>query len=378
MFGMLDDEQLAIRETIERFAQARIAPHAADWDATSSFPRDVLEELARLDLMGMTIPEYFGGSALSRLHAAIVYTTLAEADLSTAVWLSVHNMAASIIARAGSDELKQQWLPAMARGAALGAFSLSEADAGSDPSALRTTAQRAGDQYVLNGSKMWVTSGSVAQVFVIMARTGPKAISAFIVPSDAPGLRVGKIVEKMGLHSSPTTELILEDCRIPATHLLGFEGDGLKIALGALEGGRVNIAAAATGLGQAAVTVATRYARERKQFDRTIGEFQAIQCMLADMVTAVDAARLLTYRAADLLDHALGATREAAMAKCFATDMAMRVTTDAVQILGGAGYTKDWPVERYMRDAKATQIFEGTNQIQRIIIARSVLRDNAR
>ncbi len=380
MFGQLDEEQLAIQATVARFAREQIAPHAGEWDETEHFPRELLIPFADLGLMGMAIPEAYGGTALSRLTSIVAYEALAYADIATGIWLAVHNMVAGIIARHADESRRRRWLPTMAEGKLLGAFSLSEADAGSDSANLRTTARRDGDAYVLNGTKSWVSNGNVADVFVVMARTGEsgaKGISAFVVEAGTPGFRAGKVEKKMGMHSSPTTELIFEDCRIPATNLLGEEGQGLKIALAALDGGRVNVAACATGTAQAACDIAARYATERYQFGKPIAEFQGIQFMLADMAMQIDAARLLVYRAAAALDGRGRASKEAAMAKCFATDAAMRVTTDAVQILGGAGYVRDWPVERYMRDVKVTQIFEGTNQIQRIVIARELLKEHS-
>jgi len=267
----------------------------------------------------------------------------------------------------------------MTAGDLLGAFSLSEAGSGSDPAGLRATARRTDDGYVLNGTKLWVTSGNVADVIIVMARTSDKSggagISAFIVEKGTPGFAIGKLERKMGLHSSPTAELIFDECRISVAQRLGEEGQGLRIALSALDGGRVNIGAGATGVAQAAFTVARDYARERKQFGQPIADFQGIQFMLADMAMQIDAARLLVYRAASLLDAHGTATKEAAEAKCFATDMAMRVTIDAIQVLGGAGYVRDWPLERFMRDIKVTQIFEGTNQIQRVVIARALLKE---
>jgi alkylation response protein AidB-like acyl-CoA dehydrogenase len=379
MYFQLDAEQQAIQATVARFARERIAPHAAAWDATEHFPREIFGPLADLGLAGMTIPEKYGGTDLSRLTLAIVYETLAMADLSVVVWLAVHNMIASIIARWGDDALRQRYLPALAEGKLLGAFSLSEAGAGSDPTGLRMTARREGDSYILNGTKLWVTSGNVADVFVVFARTsdapGGAGISGFVVEKGTPGFAAGKIEQKMGLHASPTTELIFTDCRIPATQRLGAEGQGLHIGLSALDGGRINVAAGATGVAQAACDIARDYARERQQFGHPIAEFQAIQFMLADMATQIDAARLLVYRAAVQMDERGHATKEAAMAKCFATDAAMRVTTDAIQVLGGYGYTRDWPLERFMRDVKVTQIFEGTNQIQRVVIARALLKE---
>ncbi|MGZ3582928.1 MAG: acyl-CoA dehydrogenase family protein, partial [Ktedonobacterales bacterium] len=302
---------------------------------------------------------------------------LGRADMSTAVWLSVHNMVTGLINRFGDEEQRQRWVPKMASGELLGAFALSEAHAGSDAANISATAVRDGAAYIVNGTKFWVTSAGVADVYAVMVRTsdapGGRGISTLIVERDTLGFTIGKRERKMGLHSSPTGELIFADCRIPIANRLSAEGDGLKIALSSLDGGRVNIGAIATGVSQAAFEVATRYASERHAFGKPIGGFEGVQFLLADMAMKIEAARLLVYEAAFKLDEGEPSTMHAAMAKCFATDTAMQVTTDAVQVLGGAGYVRDWPVERYMRDVKVAQIFEGTNQIQRIVIARSLL-----
>ncbi len=381
MFFRLDDEQREIQELARRFAQNEIAPHADDWDERHHFPRELAQPMAELGLAGLVIPEEYGGSALSRLTGALIYEQLAQAEMATAVWLSVHNMVAGLIARFGDDEQRQRWLPRMASGQALGAFSLSEAHAGSDATNIRATARREGEYYVLNGSKYWVTSAGVADLYAVMLRTdaeaGSRGISTFIVERDTPGFSIGKLERKKGLRSSPTGELLFEQCRIPASHRLGAEGDGVTIALSALDGGRVNIGAIAVGVAQAALDVAVRYAGERLAFGKPIGAFEGIQFMLADMAMKTQAARLLVYEAAWKMDNGEASSSAAAMAKCFATDTAMAVTTDAVQTLGGAGYVSDWPVERYMRDAKVGQIFEGANQIQRIVIARGLLGDIA-
>ena len=270
MFGQLDEEQQTIQAAVARFAREQIAPHAAAWDEREHFPRELLAPLAAMGLMGATTPEEFGGAALSRLTAAAVYEAVAQADLATMIWLAVHNMVAGIIARFGDEQQRQRWLPDMVAGKALGAFSLSEAGAGSDAASLRATARRDGDDYILDGAKLWVTSGSVADVFVVMARAPDSSrsagISAFVVAAGTPGFSVGKVERKMGLHASPTAELIFTDCRIPAANRLGAEGQGLKIALTALDGGRINVAAGATGVAQAALAIATSYARERRQF----------------------------------------------------------------------------------------------------------------
>lgn len=373
----LNDEQSDIRAMARRFTEEQLAPHAGDWDEQSYFPREVYTLMAGLGLMGMTTPETYGGSALSRLDGALVYEQLAQGDMATAVGLSVHNMVTGSIARFGNEEQRRRWVERLAAGELLGAFSLSESAAGSDAASLQCQAQRQGDEYILNGSKMWVTNGGEADIYMVMARTMPgrggAGISCFVIEKDTPGLSFGKTERKMGLHSSPTRELIFTDCALPTAQRLGAEGQGFKIALSSLDGGRVNIGAVAVGVAQAAFETATRYAHERTQFGQSISSFQAIQFMLADMAMKIEAARLLVYEAAYKLDEGQSAGMYASMAKCFATDMAMEVTINAVQVLGGAGYVRDYPVERYMRDIKVSQIFEGTNQIQRVVIARSLL-----
>ncbi len=382
MFFEMTEEQREIRDLVRKFAQNEIAPHAERWDEEAVFPRELFPPLAEMGLAGLFVPEEYGGSQLSRLTGALIYEEIGAADMSTAVWLSVHNMVAGLINTFGSDEQRQRWLPAMAAGRRLGAFALSEAHAGSDASNVRCAARRDGDEYVLDGTKFWVTSAGVADLYAVMARTSETSrghgISAFIVESGMPGFSIGKRERKMGLHASPTGELIFESCRVPAANRLGDEGEGLKIALSSLEGGRINVGATATGVARAACEVSTRYMRERQAFGKPLASFEGLQFMLADMAMKVEASRLLVYDAAAKVDaHDPQAGMRAAMAKCFATDSAMAVTTDAVQILGGAGYVRDWPVERYMRDVKVAQIFEGTNQIQRLLIARSLLGEAA-
>lgn len=381
MFFRLDDEQREIQELARKFARNEIAPHADQWDEQRHFPRELLQPMAELGLAGLLTPEQYGGSALPRLTGALIYEELAQADMATAVWISVHNMVAGLIARFGDEAQRERWLPKMASGQALGAFSLSEAHAGSDAAAIRATARRDGDEYVLNGSKYWVTNAGKADLYAVMMRTdaeaGSRGISTFIVECDTPGFSIGKLERKMGLHSSPTGELIFENCRVPAANRLASEGDGIKIALSSLNGGRVNIGAIAVGVAQAALDVAVGYAGERVAFGKPIGAFEGIQFLLADMAMKTQASRLLVYEAAWKMDNDEPSVTAAAMAKCFATDTAMAVTTDAVQTLGGAGYVADWPVERYMRDAKVGQIFEGANQIQRMVIARGLLGEVA-
>lgn len=373
----LNEEQSDMRDMVRRFTAEYLTPNAAAWDEQNSFPRGVYTRMGEVGLMGMTTPEEYGGSALSRLSSALVYEQLAQGDMATAVGLSVHNMITGSIARFGTEEQRRRWVPRLASGELLGAFSLSEAGAGSDAASLQCRAEFQNGTYILNGTKAWVTNGGEADIYLLMARTGSgrgaAGISCFVVEKDTPGFSFGKTERKMGLHSSPTRELIFENCAIPATQRLGTEGQGLKIALSSLDGGRVNIGAVAVGVAQAAFETATHYATEREQFGHAISTFQGLQFMLADMAMKIEAARLLVYEAAYKLDMGQSAGMHASMAKCFATDMAMEVTTNAVQVLGGAGYVRDYPAERYMRDIKVAQIFEGTNQIQRVVIARALL-----
>ncbi len=373
----LDEEQSDIRDMVRRFTEQEITPHAEAWDEQEYFPREVYTKMADLGLMGMTTPEEYGGSALSRLTGALVYEELAKGEMATAVGLSVHNMVTGSIARFGKEQQRRRWVSNLASGELLGAFSLSEAAAGSDAASLQCRAENQGDRYLVNGSKMWVTNAGEADIYLLMARTneskGSMGISCFVVEKGTPGFSFGKKERKMGLHSSPTRELLFEDCAIPTANRIGEEGQGFKIALSSLDGGRINIGAVAVGVAQAAFETAARYARTREQFNQPIGAFQGIQFLLADMAMKIEAARLLVYEAAYKLDEGQNAGMYASMAKCFATDIAMEVTTNAVQVLGGAGYVRDYPVERYMRDVKVAQIFEGTNQIQRVVIARALL-----
>jgi alkylation response protein AidB-like acyl-CoA dehydrogenase len=373
----LNEEQSDIRDTVRRFTEQEITPYAEVWDETSTFPRALYAKVAKLGLMGMTTPEEYGGTMLSRLMGAIVYEELAKGEMATAVGLSVHNMVTGSIARFGNAEQRQQWASRLATGELLGAFSLSEAASGSDAASLQCRAERDGDEYILNGSKLWVTNGGEADIYLLMVRTkqekGAAGITCLVVEKGAPGFSFGKTERKMGLHSSPTRELLFENCRIPVTNRIGEEGQGFKIALASLDGGRINIGAVAVGVAQAAFDTARNYALEREQFGKPIATLQGIQFMLADMAMKIEASRLLVYEAAYKLDAGQSAGIHASMAKCFATDAAMEITTNAVQILGGAGYVRDYPAERYMRDIKVSQIFEGTNQIQRVVIARALL-----
>jgi alkylation response protein AidB-like acyl-CoA dehydrogenase len=379
----LNEEQAAIRAMVRQFTEQEITPHAGMWDEQNYFPREVYTKMAALGLLGMTAPEHYGGSMLTRLSGTLVYEELAKGDMATAVGLSVHNMVTSLLALFGSEELCQHWVPCLVTGDVLGAFSLSEAASGSDAASLQCQAKRYDDYYIVNGSKMWVTNGGEADLYLLMARSGSGAgtvgISSFIAEKGIAGFSFGKTERKMGLHASPTRELIFTDCQLPLTNRIGEDGQGFKIALSALNGGRVNIGAIAVGVAQAAFETACIYAKEREQFGKPIGAFQGIQFMLADMAMKIEAARLLVYEAAykldqaQQLDYVTQLAMYASMAKCFASDMAMEVTTNALQILGGAGYVRDYPLERYMRDVKVAQIFEGTNQIQRVVIARALL-----
>jgi alkylation response protein AidB-like acyl-CoA dehydrogenase len=372
-----DEEQNEVRDMVRRFTEKEITPHAEAWDENYYFPREIYSKMAAVGLMGMTTPEVYGGSMLSRLSGTLVYEELAKGDMATAVGLSVHNMVTGSIARYGTEEQRRRWVEKLASGELLGAFSLSESAAGSDAASLQCRAERREDRYVLNGSKTWVTNGGEADIYMVMARSsagsGAQGISCFIVEKGTAGFTFGKTERKMGLHSSPTRELVFDQCEIALSQRLGEEGQGFKIALSSLDGGRVNIGAIAIGVAQAACEQACAYAREREQFGKPIGTFQGIQFMLADMAMKIEAARLLVYEAAYKLDEGQDASLYASMAKCFATDTAMEVATNAVQVLGGAGYVRDYPVERYMRDIKVAQIFEGTNQIQRIVIGRALL-----
>lgn len=368
------EEQEALRSMARDFAEREMVPYSAEWEENAEFPRAVFAKMGDLGLAGMSCPEEYGGVALSRLSAAIVLEELARGDASMATTMAVHYMVAGLIYRHGDQDQRREWLPGLTSGRYLGAFGLTEASAGSDAASIKTKAVRQGDDYLIDGNKAFITGAGEAEVYAVMAKTdltkGASGMSCFLITKDTPGFTIGKIEKKMGLNASPTGELIFDQCRVPSRSRLGPEGVGFKIAMSALDGGRVNTGAISVGLAQAAFDAAVNYARERVAFGQPIGDFQGIQFMLADMATQIDAARLLVYRAADLFDQGVVATQQAAMAKVYATDMAMRVTTDAVQVLGGYGYVREYNVERYMRMAKVGQIIEGTNQIQRMIIGR--------
>jgi len=376
----LSEEQQEIQRTAREFARAEIAPHSVAWDRDSFFDRTVIAKMGELGLLGMMLPEEFGGLALPTTTYLVALEEIAAADASIAVAMSVHNsLPTQMLLRWGSDEQKQRFLAPMARGEMLGAFALSEPDAGSDAASLGTQAVRDGDGWVLNGTKAWVTSGSEADVLIIMARTdsaaerrGARGISAFVVTPDLPGFKVGKKEDKMGLRASPTVQIELANLRVPAANLLGKEGAGFLMAMQSLDNGRLGIAAQAIGIARCALEHAINYAGERRQFGKPIKEFEAIQFKLADMATRIAAARALLYQAAAAKDRGEQITQYSSMSKLFASETAMWVTTQAIQIFGGYGYVKEYPVERLFSDAKVTEIYEGTSEIQRIVIAREL------
>ncbi|MEF8840915.1 MAG: acyl-CoA dehydrogenase family protein [Haloarculaceae archaeon] len=375
----LTPEQEAVRETVRSFAVEEIRPVAREADREESFPEDVWDDLGRMDLLSLTVPEEYGGYDADGLTYAIVNEELAYGTLAVATAASVQSLVTSCIAEFGSEAQREEWLPAMATGRPVGAFCLSEPEAGSNPAGMSTAARPDGDEYVLNGTKQWITNGERADVCIVFAKTDPgdpNTITQFLVPKDLPGVEVGKKERKLGLRASDTTTLTFDDVRIPEANRLTEVGRGLSAALEVLTGGRVAIAAQAVGVAQSALDEAVSYAEDREQFDRPISEFQTIRHKLADMGTRTQAGRLLTYDAARGLDEGRPPTQAASMAKLFASEAAMDVTNEAIQIHGGYGYTTDFPVERMYRDAKITQIYEGTTEIQKKIIARGILGDN--
>jgi len=363
---------------VREIAKDKLAPRAARAEADAAFPRDVFHLLGQTGLMSLPFDEVDGGGGQPYEVYLQVLEEIAAAWMSVAVDMSVHTLSSSAMARFGTEQQRERWLPDMLSGAQLGAYALSEPQAGSDVSAIATKAARAGDDYVVTGTKAWVSHGPHADFWLLFARTSPAAktgLSAFQVPAGTAGVSFGAPEKKMGMTASTTTQLLFDNARIPVDLRLGDEGQGMAIALSALDSGRLGIAACATGLGQAALDLAVAYAAERRQFGRAIAEFQGLQFLLADMAAAVESARATYLLAARLRDAGRPFSRQASIAKLVATDAAMKVTTDAVQVLGGYGYTQDFPAERFMREAKVTQIFEGTNQIQRMVIARLLLRE---
>jgi butyryl-CoA dehydrogenase len=375
----LNEQQKMIRNMVKEFAEKEVAPIAAELDKKEEYPTKTLEKMAKLGLLGIIIPQEYGGAGLDTISYATVVEEISRKCASTGVITSVHNsLAAWPIIKYGTDPQKKKYLPILAKGEKIGAFAGTEANAGSDLGAMQTTAHLKGNKYIINGSKTFITSGPKAGIIIVFAVTdkaaGPKGLSAFIVESSMKGYKVGSIFEKLGIHASLTSELIFEDMEVPKENLLGAEGDGFKIALATLDGGRIGIAAQAVGIAQAALDESINYAKQRQQFGKPIASFQAIQWMIADMATRIEAARYLVYNAAYKKDKGERISKEAAMAKLFASETAMDAVIKAVQIHGGYGYTKEYTVERLFRDAKITEIYEGTSEVQRMVISGSLLK----
>lgn len=377
----LTEEQNLIRETVRAFAENELTDGAKERDEHERFDRELMfDKLAELGLTGIVFPEEYGGAGADYLSYAIAVEELSRVCASTGVTLSAHlSLGANPIYQYGTEEQKQKYLTPLAEGTKMGAFALTEPSAGSDAGGTRTTAEREGDEWVLNGSKIFITNGGEAEVYIVFARTDKNAekhhgISAFIVEKDTPGFTFGKKEEKMGIRASLTRELVFENCRIPQENLLGSEDSGFKIAMKTLDGGRIGIASQALGIAQGAFDAAVEYAKERKQFDQPVANFQGVQFMLADMATQIEASRLVVYQAAYRASAGLSYSKEAAMAKLLASETAMQVTTKAVQVFGGYGYTREYPVERMMRDAKITELYEGTSEIQRVVIGTMICR----
>jgi hypothetical protein len=374
----LSEEQQLLKKTVREFAEAEIGPHAREWDERQEFPREVFTKLGELGLMGVVWPPEYGGAGMATLDYALVIEELARVDAGVALSVAAHNsLCSGHIFLAGSEAQKKKYLSRLARGEWVGAWGLTENSAGSDAGGTRTQAVRDGDAWVLNGSKTFITNGRVADVAVVMAVTdrskGKKGISAFLVERGTRGFRTGRKEDKLGVRSSDTSELVLEDCRIPGENLLGREGMGFVDTLRILDRGRIGIAAFSVGIAQAALEASIAYAKQRKQFGHAIADFQAVQFKIADMAVKVDAARLLTWRAAALRDSGKEHTAESSMAKLYASEAAVEVALEAVQVHGGYGYVKEYPVERYLRDSKLGTIGEGTSEVQRLVIARELL-----
>ncbi|MGM0752938.1 MAG: acyl-CoA dehydrogenase [Bacillota bacterium] len=375
----LSEEHEMIRKMVRDFARNEVAPTAAERDEEERFDMDLFKKMAELGLTGIPWPEEYGGIGSDYLAYCIAVEELSRVCASTGVTLSAHtSLAGWPVYKFGTEEQKQKYLRPMAQGEKIGAYGLTEPGSGSDAGGMKTTARLEGDHYVLNGSKIFITNGGIADTYIVFALTDPsqrqRGTSAFIVEADFEGFSVGKKEKKLGIRSSPTTEIVFEDCKVPKENMLGNEGDGFKIAMMTLDGGRNGIAAQAVGIAQGALDASVEYAKEREQFGKPIAANQGISFKIADMATSIEASRLLTYQAAWLESEGLPYGKESAMSKLMAGDTAMKVTTEAVQIFGGYGYTKDYPVERYMRDAKITQIYEGTQEIQRLVISRMVTK----
>jgi len=374
----LSDEQAMVRQAVRAMAEGQIAPYAADVDEHSRFPDEAHQALTRSGFHAVHLPDQYGGAGADAISTCIVIEEVARVCASSSLIPAVNKLGTTPVLLSGSEELKKQVLPGVATGEEMFSYALSEREAGSDAAAMKTRARQDGDHWVLNGTKAWITNAGVSQWYTVMAVTEPgkgaNGISAFVVHIDDPGFEVGTKERKLGIKGSPTCEIHFADCTIPADRIIGEPGTGFKTALKTLDQTRPTVGAQAVGIAQGALDAAIGYVKERKQFGKTIGEFQGVQFMLADMAMQIEAARHLVYVAAATAESGGDVSILAAASKCFASDVAMKVTTDAVQLFGGAGYTKDFPVERMMRDAKITQIYEGTNQIQRVIIARNLLR----
>jgi len=374
---ILSEEHQMIRDALRAFSQERLAPHAARWDREHHFPKEELRELAALGAFGVAVPEQYGGAGLDYVALALVLEEIAAGDGGISTVISVNNCPVCSIGMTYANEAqKERWLRPLAQGELLGAFALTEPHTGSDAAALRTTAIRDGDEYIINGTKQFITSGKNGDVAIVMAVTdkaaGKKGISAFWVPTDTPGYIVDGIEHKMGQHSSDTAQIVFENCRVPAENLIGEEGQGYKIALSGLEGGRIGIASQSVGMARAAYEAALAYAKERTSFGSPIFDHQAVQFRLAEMAMSIEAARQLILHAASMKDAGLPCLKEAAMAKLFASEMAERVVSSAMQVFGGYGYVADFPIERIYRDVRVCQIYEGTSDIQKILIARAL------
>ena len=374
---ILNHEQTLLRDTLRDFARERLAPHAADWDRHHTFPADALKELGALGVMGMTVPEAYGGAGLDYMSLVLAIEEIAAGDGATSTIVSVQNsLPCGITATYGSEDQKQRWLVPLAKGEALGCFCLTEPHVGSDASAIRTSATLDGDHWVLNGVKQFITTGKHADVAIVLAVTdksaGKKGISCFLVPTATPGYIVARLEDKMGQRASDTAQIIFENCRVPLDALIGAPGEGYRIALSQLEAGRIGIAAQCIGMARAALEAALAYARQRESFGKPLIEHQAVSFRLADMATQVDAARLMVWRAAQLKDAGQPCLTEASMAKLFASEMAEKVASDAIQIHGGYGYVSDFPVERIYRDVRVCQIYEGASDIQKLVIGRAL------
>ncbi|WP_439528509.1 isobutyryl-CoA dehydrogenase [Pannonibacter sp.] len=373
----LTEDQLAFQDLAAGFARDAMEPHAREWDEKSIFPLETLRKAAELGFAGIYVREEVGGSGLTRLDAALIFEELAKGCTSTAAYISIHNMVGWMIDRFGSDALRQRYVPDLCTMARFGSYCLTEPGSGSDAASLRTRAVREGDHYVLNGSKAFISGGGAADIYIVMARTGGEGaggVSCFVVEKGTPGLSFGAQEIKLGWKSQPTAQVNFSDCRIPAGNRIGEEGEGFKFAMAGLDGGRLNIGACSLGAAQTCLDRSIAYMKERRQFGKALTEFQALQFRLADMATELEAARLLLHKAAIAVnDKAPGATRLAAMAKRLATDTGFAVVNEALQLHGGYGYLRDYPIERYLRDVRVHQILEGTNEIMRVIIARDLL-----